>query len=574
MAANNMQIAAIFDEIADLLDIQGENPFRIRAYRNAGRLLRGLKDEAASLIEAGKDLSELPGIGADLAGKIREVVETGSVEILRRLRRELPAGLVELLRIPGLGPKRAKLLHDELGITGLADLQRAAASGRLRQLKALGPKTVERLRAGLKREQETGKRLTLLEAAPYVRDLLRHMRAVRGIGKVDVAGSYRRGRETIGDIDLVATAENAPKAIEAFAAYPEVAQVTAQGSTRATVLLRGGVQADLRVVAAESYGAALYYFTGSKAHNIAVRQRAQRRGLKINEYGVFKGARRIAGETEESVFAAVGLPFIPPELREDRGEIDAAEKGSLPVLVRRSNLRGDLHAHTTASDGQDSLNDMATAGRAKGLEYLAITEHTRRLTVTHGLDSRRLGRLCDAIDRLNEEPCGCTLLKGIEVDILEDGRLDLPDTALGQLDLVVGAVHSHFELPAAKQTARLLRAMDHKHFSILAHPTGRLLRQREMSRFDIDRVIGAAKDRGCFLEINSQPDRLDLADIYCRTAKAAGVLLSIGSDAHSTAQLDFLEFGVLQARRGWLEKADILNSRSLQRLRPLLARTM
>jgi DNA polymerase (family 10) len=400
------------------------------------------------------------------------------------------------------------------------------------------------------------------------------MRAVRGLKKVDVAGSYRRGRETIGDIDLVATTANAAAAIKAFVSYPDVAQVTAEGSTRATVILRGGVQADLRVVAPESYGAALYYFTGSKAHNIAVRLRAQRRGLKVNEYGVFKGDRRIAGETEDSVFAAVGLPYIPPELREDRGEIDAAEKKSLPSLVRRADLCGDLHSHTKASDGQDSLADMAAAAQANGLQYLAITEHTRRLTVAHGLDSRGLGRLCEAIDRLNEKMGGCTVLKGIEVDILEDGRLDLTDTALGELDLVVAAVHSHFELPAPKQTARILRAMDHKHFSILAHPTGRLLGQREMSRFDVDRIIGAAKDRGCFLEINSQPDRLDLADVYCRTAKAAGVLLSIGSDAHSTAQLDFLEFGVLQARRGWLEKSDILNSRPLQRLRPLLARTM
>jgi DNA polymerase (family 10) len=574
MPASNQEIAAIFDEIADLLDIQGENPFRIRAYRNAARLLRGLKAEAAVLLAEGKDLTELPGIGEDLAGKIREAVDTGGVEILKRLSRQLPASLVELLRLPGLGPKRAKLLHDKLGIDSLAELRRAAEAGRLRTVKGLGAKTEERLLVALKRLREAGRRITLQEAAGYAQDLLGHLRKVRGVKKVAVAGSFRRGRETIGDIDLLATADDGAAAIQGFVAHPAVAQVSAQGSTRATVVLRAGVQADLRVVAPESYGAALHYFTGSKAHNIAIRRRAQQRGLKINEYGVFRGERRVAGDSEESVFAAVGLPYIPPELREDQGEIEAAERKALPELLAPDDLRGDLHVHTDASDGHNTLAEMAAAARAKGLEYIAITEHTRRLTVAHGLDARRLGRLCAAIDRLNERRGGCTVLKGIEADILEDGGLDLPDSVLGQLDLVIGAVHSHFDLPAGRQTARLLRAMDRPHFSILAHPTGRLFGHREAMSFDVDRIVRAAKERGCFLELNSQPDRLDLPDVYCRAAKAAGVLLSIGSDAHGTDQFDFLGFGVTQARRGWLEKNDILNSRPLRNLRPLLARTM
>lgn len=574
VAARNSEIADVFDETAGLLEIEGENPFRIRAYRNAARLLRGLRDEAADMLAAGQDLAELPGIGKDLAGKIGEVIDTGSTEILRRLHRQLPHSIVELLRVPGLGPKRAKLLHDRLGIKSLAQLHKAAESGKLRGLPGFGAKTEARILETAAAQQQVVPRLTLAAAAPQADALIAYLRAAPGVRQVAIAGSYRRARETVGDLDILATSSRPKSVIEYFISCGVVDDVIASGATRATVVLRGGLQVDLRVVEEASYGAALHYFTGSKAHNIAVRRLGQQRGLKINEYGVFRGEKRIAGDTEESVFRAVDLPFIPPELREDRGEIDAARTGRLPELIEYDDLCGDLHCHTKATDGHNTLEEMATAARERGLRYLAITEHSQRLTVARGFDPRRLGRQIDEIDRLNERLREISLLKGIEVDILEDGSLDLPDSILSRLDLVVGAIHSHFNLPADKQTSRILRAMARPHFSILAHPTGRLLGTREAMPFHMEKVIEAARDRGCFLELNAQPDRMDLSDVYCQAAKAAGVLISIGSDSHSTTDFDFLRFGVGQARRGWLEKSDVLNTRPLKALRALLRRTM
>jgi len=574
LSARNGEIANIFDETADLLEIEGENPFRIRAYRNAARLLRGLKREAADMLAAGEDLSELPGIGTDLAGKIREIVDTGTVELLRRLHRQLPHSIVELLRVPGLGPKRAKLLHEKLHIDSLAALRQAAQSGKLRKLPGFGAKTEAKILESAAAQAKASPRLTFAAATPQATALIAHLRRAPGIKQVAVAGSHRRARDTVGDLDILATAGKDKPVIDHFTAYDAVEKVSASGTTRATVVLRGGLQVDLRVVEDASYGAALHYFTGSKAHNIAIRRLGQQRGLKINEYGVFRGERRIAGDTEESVFYAVGLPYIPPELREDRGEIEAARAGRLPTLIDIGDLRGDLHCHTKATDGHDSLAAMAAAAKERSLEYLAITEHSRRLTVARGLDGRRLGKQIDEIDRLNEELEGITLLKGIEVDILETGKLDLPDTTLARLDLVVGALHSHFNLPSDKQTARILRAFERPHFSILAHPSGRLLGTREASALDMEKVIEGARQRGCFLELNAQPDRMDLSDVYCQAAKSAGVLISIGSDSHSTRDFEFLRYGVGQARRGWLEKPDVLNARPLRDLRSLLKRTM
>ena len=356
--------------------------------------------------------------------------------------------------------------------------------------------------------------------------------------------------------------------------YDEVKEVVSKGSTRATVILRSGLQVDIRVVEQKSFGAALHYFTGSKAHNIEIRKLAQKRKLKINEYGVFKGKERVAGDTEESVYCAVDLPYIPPELRENRGEIEAARSGLLPKLVERSDLKGDLHAHTTATDGHNTLKEMALAAREQGLQYLAITEHSKHLTVAHGLDQTRLLQQIEKIEELNNELKGITLLKGIEVDILEDGRLDLDDNVLDKLDLVIGAVHSLFHLSRAKQTTRILKAMDHPHFTILAHPTGRLLQEREPYDVDMNKIIRKARERGCFLELNAHPERLDLLDSYCMMARDEGVLISINSDAHSTQDFDNLRYGIGQARRGWLEKRDVLNTRPLPELRRLLGRTM
>jgi DNA polymerase (family 10) len=399
-----------------------------------------------------------------------------------------------------------------------------------------------------------------------------HLKAVRGVSKVTIAGSYRRMRETVGDLDILVAARTGAAVMERLRRYDEVREVLASGETRASVVLKSGLQVDVRLVPEESYGAALHYFTGSKAHNIAIRRIGQERGLKINEYGVFRGERRIAGETEESVFEAVGLPFIPPELREDRGEIEAARRGELPQLVVLADLKGDLHLHTRATDGHHSIREMALAAKAAGLGYIAVTEHSRRLTVARGLDPRGLAKQIDEIERLNGELDGITVLKGIEVDILEDGTLDLPDSILKRLDIVVGAVHSAFGLPRREQTERILRAMENPYFNVLAHPTGRLLGEREACDVDMLRIVRAAKRLGCFLEVNAQPDRLDLNDVHCRMARDEGVLVAISSDAHSTHDFAHLRYGIGQARRGWLEPRDVLNTRTLSELKPLLRR--
>jgi DNA polymerase (family 10) len=574
MPIHNADIAARFEEIADRLEIQGANPFRIRAYRNAARTLGELPQEARALLEKGEDLTRLPGIGADLATKVREIVDTGRCSLLERLRRELPPAVTELLRVPGLGPKRVKALYHDLDVQTVEQLYRAARDGRIRALPGFGEKTELNILQAVEAHASKTHRFKLAVAAQYADALTAFLEAVPGVKQVTVAGSFRRMRETVGDLDILVTAAANSPVMPRFIAYDEVADVLSAGSTRASVVLKSGLQVDLRVVAQQAYGAALHYFTGSKAHNIAIRRIAQKLGLKVNEYGVFHGSERIAGDDEASVYATVGLPYIPPELRENRGEIEAARGGRLPDLVELADLRGDLHAHTKATDGHDSLRDMALAAKAMGLEYLAITEHSRHLTVARGLDPLRLARQCDEIDRLNPELDGITLLKGIEVDILEDGSLDLPDEVLGRLDLVVGAVHSQFHLSRARQTARILRAMDHPHFTLLAHPSGRLLEQREPYDVDMLRIIRHAKGRGCFLELNAHPERLDLLDTQCQMAKEEGVLVSVNSDAHSIFDFSNLKYGVGQARRGWLETDDVLNTRPLAALQRLLKRTL
>ena len=574
MPVHNADIAAIFEEIADLLEIQGANPFRVRAYRNAARTVGEFGRDLATMIARGQALPKIPGIGEDLTRKIHEIADTGKSSFLERLHKELPAAITELLHIPGLGPKKVKALYDQLRVDSIEDLRAAAESGRIRDLPGFGEKTEQHILEALRVRADGTRRFKRPVAAQYAEALAQALRRVPGVGRVEIAGSYRRCRETVGDIDLLATAGDSGPVMARFTGYDEVAEVLSRGETRASVVLKCGLQVDLRVVPEASYGAALAYFTGSKAHNIVLRRRAQARGLKLNEYGVFRGERALAGETEESVYAALGLPWIPPELREDRGEVEWAERGPLPELVTRADLKGDLHCHTKASDGANSIREMAEAARTRGLTYLAITEHSQRLRMVHGLDSTRLLKQMDEIDRLNAELTGIVLLKGIEVDILEDGSLDLPDDVLGRLDLVVGAVHGRFDLPPAKQTARLLKAMDHPHFTILAHPTTRELDRRPPMEADWLRVIRHARGRGCYLELDSQPDRLDLLDTWCRVAKEEGVLVAIDSDAHSVHDFDDLEWGIGQARRGWLTAADVLNSRGLEALRPLLARTL
>ena len=572
MPTHNADITAIFEEIANLLEIQGGNPFRIRAYRNAARTIGGLSQNVNSLIKKDKDLTRLPGIGDYLSAKIKEIVATGNCGLLQRLHKELPPAITELLKIPGIGPKRVKTLYHDLDVQTVEQLYRAAHDGRIRTLPGFGEKTERNILHAVETHANQTRRFKLAVAAQYAESLKTFLAQIPGVAKVTIAGSYRRMRETVGDLDILVVATPSRSVIQRFITCDDVAETVSAGVTRASVILQCGMQADLRVVTEKSYGAALHYFTGSKSHNIAIRRMAQQHGLKINEYGVYRGKKRIAGENEASVYRAVGLSYIPPELRENRGEIKLAQAGRLPALVERNDLRGDLHAHTTATDGQNSLYEMACAGKANGFEYLAITEHSRRLTMVHGLDPLRLARQCDEIDQLNDTLEGITLLKGIEVDILEDGNLDLPDDVLARLDLVLGAIHSKFDLSRAKQTDRILRAMSHPHFTMLAHPTGRLIQQRAPYDVDMPRIIRAAKNHGCFLELNAHPERLDLLDTYCQMAKEEGVLISINSDAHSTNDFNNLRFGIGQARRGWLEKQDVLNTRPLKKLRALIKR--
>jgi len=574
---HNADIARIFEEIADLLEIQEANPFRVRAYRNAARTVGDVRRDLAQIIAEGKKPPKLPGIGADLAAKIEEIAKTGTTALLEKLHKELPQAITTLLRIPGLGPKRVRALYRELKIQTLDQLAEAARAGRVRELPGFAAKTEATILQAVEAHLTKKQRIKLAVAAQYAEPLADYLRKSKGIGEVVVCGSFRRMKETVGDLDILVTSDAPDAVMGRFQKYPEVKEMLASGPTRASALLASGLQVDLRVVPAESLGAAMHYFTGSKAHNIAVRRLAQAKGLKINEYGVFKttkgGAeRRVAGETEDSVFKAVGLPFIPPELRENTGEIEAARRGELPTLLALGDLRGDLHAHTKATDGRNTLREMAEAARAMGLEYLAITEHSRRVAMAHGLDPQRLAKQIDEIDRLNEALEGITLLKGIEVDILEDGTLDLPDSILARLDLVVGAVHSRFNLPRARQTARILAAMDSPHFTILAHPSGRLIESREPYDVDMLKIVRKAKACGIALELNAHPERLDLTDTHCRMAKEEGVLIAISSDAHSMLDLENLRFGVGQARRGWLEKSDVLNTRTLAELRKLIAR--
>jgi DNA polymerase (family 10) len=572
MVVHNADIADQFEQLADLLELREENPFRIRAYRNAAQFIRGHGRSLADLVAAGEDLSALPGIGEDLAGKIETIVRTGKLPLLAQVRAKVPAPLVEMTRIEGLGPRRAKALYRALRIRSLEDLRRAASSGRIREVKGFGPKTEKLIGERAARLVTGERRIKLAEAEAIVAPLVEYLRHGAGVDQVTVAGSYRRRRETVGDLDVLVSAGRAAAAMQRLVEYEEVDTVLARGPTRATVRLRNGLQVDVRVVPPVSYGAALHYFTGSKAHNIAARKLALARGLKLNEYGVFRGTRRLGGRTEQEVFAALDLPWIAPELREDRGELEAARDRRLPRLVEPGDIRGDLHCHTRATDGHDTLEAMARAAAAMGYEYLAINDHSRRVAMAHGLDARRLLAQVRAIDALNRRLEGLVVLKSVEVDILEDGTLDLPDSVLEELDFTVCAIHYGLRRSREQQTERVLRAMDNRYFTILAHPTGRLINAREPYDLDFERVLAAAKARGHILELNAHPDRLDLDDRYCRLAKEAGVRVAISTDAHRAADLSLMRHGLDQARRGWLERADVVNTRSLAQLRRLLRR--
>lgn len=566
----NAEIARLLREVAALLEMEAANAFRVRAYVNAARVIEELPEPAATL--SPERLRELPGIGDDLAGKIAEIAATGSLKLLRELHREVPHAAVELLRVPGIGPKRARALVDTLGIRSLAGLARAARAGKLATLAGFGAAIEKKIVGELAARRGEEKRILRATAAQYGEALLEYMRAQPGVTRAELAGSFRRGRETVGDLDLLVESSRGAEVSGRFVTYPEVRAVLAKGPTRASVRLASGLQVDLRVLPAESYGAGLYYFTGSKAHNIAVRKMGQQRGLKINEYGVFKGERSVGGRRERDVFDAVGLPWIPPELREDRGEIEAAARGKLPKLVEYGDMRGDLQMHSTDSDGRDSLDAMAEAAQELGYEYIAITDHTPMLRIVNGLDRARFLRQRKRIDRLNARLRKLTVLAGAEVDIRADGSLDLDDETLASLDIVLVSLHAGLDLPKAGQTERILRAIRHPAVDVFAHPTGRLIGRRRGAGFDFDRVAGAAADHGVMLEVNAQPTRLDLDDISCRAAIALGATITISTDAHSRDELRNMRWGIDQARRGWATKSDVANTRPLKALVKLLHR--
>ena len=570
MPVHNADIAEIFNRIAELLEMEDANPFRVRAYRNAARTVEGLSKSVADMVEAGDSLTDLPGIGKDLAGKIKEIVDTGALSQLGELEKESPAELHDVLKLPGLGPKKVKALYKELGIDSLDALEKAAKAKKIRKVPGFGEKTEANILKELARDTGEEKRLRLVVAEQVSKPLVDYLKKSKGVKDIDIAGSFRRKKETVGDLDILATCKKGSNIMDRFVDYEDVETVVSQGKTRSTVILDSRLQVDLRVVPRVSYGAALHYFIGAKAHNIAVRKIAQKKNLKVNEYGVYRKDKRVAGKTEAEVFEQADLPYIEPELREDRGEIEAARNDELPELISLDDIRGDLHAHTKATDGKSSLEDMADAAVSHGYEYLAISDHSRSLSVAKGLDAKRLEKQIEEIDRLNEKMRDFRILKSIEVDIREDGSLDLPNRVLRKLDIVTCSVHAEFDLSKKKQTERILRAMDNPYFHILGHPTGRIINERAPYDVDMERLLAAAKERNCFMELNAQPERLDLNDIHCRTAKEMGVKIAICTDAHSVHELDNMRFGIGQARRGWLAPEDVLNTRSWKALKELI----
>jgi DNA polymerase (family 10) len=571
MAIENAEVARIFREVADLLEIQQANPFRVRAYRNAARIVEECPEPMDELARNGaKKLDALPGVGPDLAGKIQEIVRTGGLSMLGELEGSTPPGAAELMRIPSIGPKRARILAEKLQIQTLESLREAAAAGRIHELPGFGQTTEQKILHELETRAGIETRVLRPVAVQYAESLLKYLRAQKGVKRIEIAGSYRRCRETVGDLDILVSAGRGSGVVEAFVNYPEMEEILAHGPTRAAIRLRSGLQVDLRKVPEIGYGAALHYFTGSKAHNIAIRRMGQRRKLKINEYGVFRGEKRVGGRTEEEVFRAVGLPWIPPELRENRGEIEAAAVGRLPALVTQEEIQGDLHVHTKSSDGRNTLAEMVEAAEALGYVYLAITDHSPAVRIARGMKPAGFRRQWKEIDRLNARAGTLRILKGAEVDILPDGTLDLPDAILDELDVVVASVHSKLDLPQREQTRRIVRALKHRCVDVLGHPTGRLLGRRGPSAFALEDILKAAADHGVLLEVNAQPDRLDLDDVSVRAVTEHGLRLVISTDAHSTAELRFMRWGVEQARRGWAENGTVANTFSLEKLLPLL----
>ena len=582
----NIEIAGILAELGDLLEIRGSNPFRIRAYRNAVRTVRGLTRPLAAMVEEGEDLTALDAIGKDMSAHIVELVQTGELARLAEVSAEVPRSLVQLVKLDGVGPKKAKKLWKSLDVTTVDELEAALKAGRVESLEGFGATSVKKILTAIEDFRRYSGRFLLSKVDELIGPLLAHIKKAPDVERIEVAGSYRRRKETIGDVDLLVQAElPAPAVMEHFTAFGSVERVVSAGDTRGSVVLRSGLEVDLRVIPERSFGAALHYFTGSKEHNVAVRQIAQRQGLRVNEWGVFRvpegvdpddvgkeDGERVAGKTESSVFEVLGMGWVPPVLRENRGEVKAALDNSLPDLVTLEDIQGDLHMHSTWSDGKASVEEMARACVALGYRYLAISDHSPALAMVGGITPERAVDQWEEIARVQEGLDGITIFKSLEVDILRDGSLDMTDEVLEALDLVLVSVHSLMEMDRVLMTDRVIAAIQHPQVDILAHPTGRLLGRREPFQLEMEEVLQAARDLDVAVEINANPNRLDLSDVHAHRAKELGVKVCISTDAHSVQRLDHMSYGVDQARRAWLNKGDVLNTLTQQQFREWLER--
>ena len=577
---DNREIAALLEKVADLLEFQKANPFRVRAYRNAARRVKDQPNSLEAMMESGENLTSLDGIGKDLADKIETLIATGEFPLLDELLAQIPEGVLALLRIPGLGPKKASAIYNELGIESLDALRKACEAKQVRSLKGFAAKTEATILAGIDLAERAGERIYWAAADEIIQQLLHHMQASPAVRQIEPAGSYRRGQETVGDLDLLVDAEG-PEAAEAvmdhFSQFPDIAETILRGSTKMSVRLASSLQVDLRVVPAESFGAALQYFTGSKEHNVELRGRAKERGLKINEWGIYRVSdsgeeKYLAGRTEAEVYAAIDLPCFPPELRENRQEFQYASAGDLPTLIELDDLQGDLHMHTRATDGKHSILEMVETARQRGLSYVAITDHSKRVTMAHGLDAKRLRQQWQEVDRVNEQLEGFTVLKGIECDILEKGGMDLPDDVLAEADWVIASLHYGQKQPREQITDRLLGALQNRWVSVVAHPTGRIINRRDSYDVDMEALFQAARENGKLLELNATPARLDLDDIHSARGQQLGIPIVISSDAHSTHGMEVLRYGILQARRAGLTARDVANTRSWKEVQQLVTR--
>lgn len=566
----NQEIARQFSEMGDLLELKGDNPFKIRAYRRAALNIEGLPMPVEGL--SGKELREIPGIGEELAAKIEEYLQSGAMHAHEKLKGELPPGILSLLAVPGLGPKTAKLLSEKLHVANVEELERLAREHRLAGIPGIQQKSEENILKGIASMKRSRERHPLGLILPVAMEIVEQLKKAAAVGRIEIAGSIRRRRETAKDIDMVATTDFPEEVMAVFVGLPQVERVIMHGPTRSSVVISDGVQVDLRVVEPASFGAALAYLTGSKGHNILLRDMAVKQGLKINEYGIFreKDGSRLGGGEEEDVYRLLGLPYIPPELREDLGEVEAALTGKLPRLITAGDIRGDLHCHSRWSDGAHTFEELAQAAQARGYAYIALTDHSHGLGVAHGLSIERLLEQKREIAALNGRLKGFTILCGTEMDIRGDGSLDFPDETLKELDVVIASIHSGFKQPKEQLTARIVAAMRNPYVSIIAHPTGRLIGERDACEVDMDEVLQVARETGTALEINSYPLRLDLSDGYVRRAKEMGVSLVINTDVHVISHFDNIHYGVSIARRGWLEKGDVLNTLELPQLRKRL----